>query len=104
MRIMRGKADVVPDGIRTEREQLLEDVRQAHLEWTMAQWRFHDAIGYDQVDYAIYALEAAEKKYDMLLRKAKRLWAADAPAAEGADAAGGNAGKEPGGKEPGGAS
>ena len=60
-----------------ERRQLLEDVRRAHLEWTMAQWRFHDALGYDQVDYAIYSLEAAEKKYGMLLRKAKTLWSRD---------------------------
>jgi hypothetical protein len=96
MRIMRGKMLAEQDGKRDEREQLLEDVRQAHLEWTMAQWRFHDAIGYDQVDYAIYALEAAEKKYDMLLRKAKRLWAAGASVAEDASA-GGDADGEPGG-------
>lgn len=96
MRIMRGKTDGSPDEIRTEREQLLEAVRQAHLEWTMAQWRFHDALGYDQVDYAIYALEAAEKKYDMLLRKAKRLWD-EAFVAKKADDSGENAAKEPGG-------
>jgi len=60
-----------------ERRRLLEEVRRAQLEWTLAQWRFHDAIGYDQVDYAIYSLEAAEKKYGMLLRKAKTLWSRD---------------------------
>ncbi|OUM97592.1 MAG: hypothetical protein BAA02_03345 [Paenibacillaceae bacterium ZCTH02-B3] len=60
-----------------ERRRLLDEIRRAHLEWTLAQWRFHDAIGYDQVDYAIYSLEAAEKKYGMLLRKAKILWNRD---------------------------
>jgi len=60
-----------------ERRRLLEEIRRAHLEWSLAQWRFHDAMGYDQVDYAIYSLEAAEKKYGMLLRKAKCLWNRD---------------------------
>lgn len=69
-----------------EQRQLLEDIRKAHLEWTMAQWRFHEALGYDQVDYAIYSLEAAEKKYIMLLRKAKRLWKPDSSPVDGSAA------------------
>jgi len=70
----RPEPEPANDETAAERRQLLEDVRLAHLEWMLAQSRFHDALGYDQVDYAIYSLEAAEKKYGMLLRKAKSLW------------------------------
>jgi hypothetical protein len=52
----------------------MEDVRQAQRELNLAVWRFHEALDEDHVDYAIYSLEAAEKKLDMLLRKAKGLW------------------------------
>lgn len=54
--------------------EVIDDVRQAERELNIALWRFHDAIGQDHVDYAIYSLEAAEKKLDMLLRRAKGLW------------------------------
>jgi hypothetical protein len=57
-----------------DRREIIEDVRQAEREVKLALWRFHEALGEDHVDYAIYTLEAAEKKLDMLLRKAKRLW------------------------------
>jgi hypothetical protein len=57
-----------------ERNRLIEDVRKAEQEWSLAEWRFHHALGEDHVDYAIYCLEAAEKKLDMLLRNAKRHW------------------------------
>ncbi|MCC3377612.1 DUF2508 domain-containing protein [Cohnella sp. REN36] len=57
-----------------EREQLKEDVLLAEQEYTAAQRRFDNALGIDQVDYAIYALEAAEKKLDMALRNAKLFW------------------------------
>ncbi|WP_422615032.1 hypothetical protein [Cohnella caldifontis] len=55
----------------------MDDVRQAERELSIAQWRFHDALGQDHIDYAIYSLEAAEKKLDMLLRKAKALWSVE---------------------------
>ncbi|MDB4867127.1 MAG: hypothetical protein JWR03_1460 [Cohnella sp.] len=57
-----------------DRREVIEDVRQAQRELSLALWRFHEALGEDHVDYAIYSLEAAEKKLDMLLRKAKGLW------------------------------
>jgi hypothetical protein len=57
-----------------ERNRLIEDVRTAEKEWSLAEWRFHYALGEDHVDYAIYCLEAAEKKLDMLLRNAKWYW------------------------------
>ncbi|CAH0122723.1 MULTISPECIES: DUF2508 family protein [unclassified Paenibacillus] len=51
--------------------QLYEDIRNAHRQWEQAYFVFHEALGDDQVDYAIYMLEAAEKKYEILLKKAK---------------------------------
>lgn len=57
-----------------ERQMLIEDVRRAEMEWTIAHSRFHDAVGSDHVDYAIYCLEAAERKLAMMLRKAKWHW------------------------------
>ncbi len=57
-----------------ERKRLIEDVRKAEQEWNLAEWRFQNAVGDDHVDYAIYCLEAAEKKLDMILRKAKWQW------------------------------
>ncbi|MNP55299.1 hypothetical protein D3C76_1499310 [compost metagenome] len=33
---------------------------------------FEEALGEDEVDYAIYMLEAAERKYQMHLKKAKK--------------------------------
>jgi hypothetical protein len=57
-----------------ERIRLIEDVRTAEKEWSLAEWRFQHALGEDHVDYAIYCLEAAEKKLDMLLRNAKWHW------------------------------
>ncbi len=48
-----------------------QEIRKAHLEWTTAQQRLEWVVEKDQIDYAIYALEAAEKRYVMLLRQAK---------------------------------
>ncbi|WP_027086362.1 DUF2508 family protein [Cohnella panacarvi] len=61
-------------GEASERKQLIEDVRQAEREWALAQWHFDNALGDDRIDYAIFTLEAAEKKLDMLLKQAKWLW------------------------------
>jgi len=54
-------------------DNLAEEIRLAHREWLNAQHRFEVALGKDQVDYAIFAIEAAEKRYEMLLRSAKTL-------------------------------
>ncbi|MDF2939166.1 MAG: hypothetical protein K0Q90_4539 [Paenibacillaceae bacterium] len=48
-----------------------EEIRKAHLEWKTAHLRLEWMVEKDQIDYAIYALEAAEKRYVMLLRQAK---------------------------------
>ncbi|WP_274366299.1 DUF2508 family protein [Paenibacillus thermotolerans] len=69
-------AEVKPasDSVALEAEHerdLLELVRQAHTDWACAQQRLNFALDKDQIDYAIYTLEAAEKRYSMLLKQAK---------------------------------
>jgi len=66
-----------------EHQALALELQQAKQEWNLAEWRFHNALGDDHVDYAIYCLEAAEKKLDMLLRKAKWQWRHAISAEEG---------------------
>ena len=53
-------------------ETLLE-VRKAQSEWERAYLMFDEALGQDQIDYAIYILEAAERKYQIHLKHAKRI-------------------------------
>lgn len=61
-------------GVRKADElEVADDVRKAERELQTALWQFNEALGQDHVDYAIYSLEAAEKKLDMLLRRAKRI-------------------------------
>jgi|GEM_PF-2862565 len=56
-----------------ETEKLLTELREAHIEWKCAQQRLDYVRDVDEIDYAIFALEAAEKRYSMLLRQAKAL-------------------------------
>lgn len=56
-----------------EKEELYHDLEQAYTEWEMARYRMEWAVGSDEVDCAIYELVAAEKKYDLVLKKAKQL-------------------------------
>ncbi|WP_372638412.1 DUF2508 domain-containing protein [Cohnella sp.] len=57
-----------------ENQALIADIRRAEQEWKNAEWRFQHALGEDHVDYAIFCLEAAEKKLGMLLKQAKGKW------------------------------
>ncbi len=54
-------------------EQLSQEITEAHQEWENANRFFNYAVGKDQVDYAIYAMISAEKRYEMLLRTAKQI-------------------------------
>jgi hypothetical protein len=56
----------------SDNQLLVEEIRIAHAEWQAAQIRFEYVVEPDQIDYCIYALEAAEKRYEMLLKQAKR--------------------------------
>ncbi|MFF2094204.1 DUF2508 domain-containing protein [Paenibacillus sp. NPDC058174] len=53
-------------------EHLRLEIAEAHREWVNANRFFDVAEGKDQIDYAIYSIITAEKRYEMLLRVAKR--------------------------------
>lgn len=55
-----------------EQTRSIREIKRAHQEWEIAQKRIDEAVGKDQVDYAIFLLEASEKRYDMLLKAAKQ--------------------------------
>ncbi|ANE48745.1 hypothetical protein SY83_05825 [Paenibacillus swuensis] len=60
------------DGPAEENRYLISEIGVARTEWMNAHSRLDYVIEKDQIDYAVFALEAAEKRYEMLLRKAKR--------------------------------
>ncbi|MHA0858427.1 hypothetical protein [Paenibacillus sp. CMAA1364] len=51
--------------------EIFNDIEDALYRLEEARLYFESALGKDQVDYAIYMLEAAEIKYQIHLRKAK---------------------------------
>lgn len=53
--------------------ELYNEIFAAKRDWDNAIRHFSYALGKDQIDYAIFAIEASEKRYEMLLRKAKVL-------------------------------
>jgi hypothetical protein len=53
-------------------DEIRMEIAEAHREWENANRYFNYAHGKDQIDYAIYCMITAEKRYDMLLRLAKR--------------------------------
>jgi len=56
----------------SDKRQLLQEIRKAHADWVAAQHMFEYALDHDQIDQAIYLLNAAEKRFDMLYKLAKR--------------------------------
>jgi hypothetical protein len=56
-----------------DRQQLLQEIGRAHMDWITAQRRLDYVIEKDEIDYAVFALEAAEKRFEMLIRQAKNL-------------------------------
>ena len=71
---MRGRKQSVPTNDWTLRqdEQLLDEITKAHTAWQVALEQFNHATEKDTVDDAIYLLIAAERRYEGLLRVAKR--------------------------------
>ncbi len=53
-------------------EQLLDEISKAHTAWLIAMEHFDHATEKDTIDDAIYLLIAAERRYEGLLRIAKR--------------------------------
>nr|WP_260440183.1 DUF2508 family protein [Cohnella lubricantis] len=60
--------------LNVEKMRIVQEIRDTERECAAARSRFEEAVETEQVDYAIYSLEAAEKKLDILLRKAKLMW------------------------------
>lgn len=60
-------------GRQDEKWNVFLEVRKAQSEWERAHLMFNEALGQDQIDYAIYILEAAERKYQIHLKHAKSL-------------------------------
>lgn len=56
-----------------EKRAVYLEVIQARARWEEARMYFEEASGTDEVDYAIYMLEAAEIKYQMYLKQAKKI-------------------------------
>lgn len=52
--------------------ELLEAVAQAHREWEAAKSFFETVTDPDLIDYAIYRIAAAQRRYAYLLRQAKQ--------------------------------
>ena len=59
--------------LQEEGDDLLKEIEQAKQEWIRAYDQLDYAVGKEQIDYAIFALEAAEKRYEMLLNQAKNM-------------------------------
>ncbi|SFL92392.1 Protein of unknown function [Paenibacillus sp. 1_12] len=59
--------------LNSEKIQLHQEIEKARMDWITAQHRLDIVIEPDQIDYAIYALEASQKRLDMLYKQAKRM-------------------------------
>lgn len=58
--------------ILSEERIILQEIAKAKLEWNSAEMKLNYVTETEQIDYAIYALGAAEKRYNMLIRQAKK--------------------------------
>lgn len=54
-----------------EQQTLLKELEEAKEDWINAYKKLDHVLEKEQIDYAIFSLEAAEKRYEMLLRKFK---------------------------------
>ncbi|MBT9167683.1 MAG: hypothetical protein DDT19_01023 [Syntrophomonadaceae bacterium] len=66
------KLSLAEESMGTKEKDFFELVEEARLEWWAAATHFNHVTDYDLVDYAIYAMEAAERKYTFLLKKADK--------------------------------
>lgn len=59
--------------LKEDKVMLIQEIRRAHQTWVAAQAHFDFALDKDQIDYCIYALGAAEKRFEMLIKQAKKM-------------------------------
>ncbi len=55
-----------------KQQELLDRVRQAHKDWQTALNNFNYCSDPDMIDYAIYNIDATEKKYIGLIKIARK--------------------------------
>ncbi|WP_246313288.1 DUF2508 family protein [Paenibacillus foliorum] len=68
-RVQRKKLEMEMD----DKLQLMQEIERAHMEWVTAQKRLDFVLEKEQIDYAVFALEAAEKRFEMLIKQAKNM-------------------------------
>ncbi|SHK60144.1 YaaL family protein [Paramaledivibacter caminithermalis] len=59
--------------VKSEDEQILENLRMAHEDWKNAEKFFENVTDPDLIDHAIYRIEAAKTRYTYLLKLAKEM-------------------------------
>jgi len=59
--------------VKSEDEQILENIRTAHEEWKNAEKYFENVTDPDLIDHAIFRIEAARTRYTYLLRLAREM-------------------------------
>lgn len=55
-------------------QKMHHELREAHLNWICAQKRLQTVSSFEEIDYSIFLLETAEKRYNMFLRQAKNMY------------------------------
>jgi hypothetical protein len=55
-----------------EKQEFFNQVRKAHKDWQIAIDNFNHYIDPDMIDYAVYDIDAAEKKFIYLIKKARK--------------------------------
>ncbi|RJE85997.1 DUF2508 family protein [Paenibacillus sp. 1011MAR3C5] len=64
---------IAQDEEQIQKRRIKEEIRETLREWENAKRFFEHALGHEQVDYAIHAIITAEKRYAMLIHKAKKM-------------------------------
>ncbi|WP_052339525.1 DUF2508 family protein [Gorillibacterium massiliense] len=68
------RKQIIMNSLEPDKLELLQEIRQAHMLWETARARFEwGSESGEEVDFSIFALAAAEKKYALLLQQAKRM-------------------------------
>lgn len=56
----------------TQEERLYASIRDAEIEWKLAESRFNEATDPDLIDFASYDIMAAKSRYEYLIKSAKK--------------------------------
>ncbi len=59
--------------VKSEGEQILENMRIAHEDWKNAEKYFQNVTDPDLIDHAIFRIEAARTRYTYLLKLAREM-------------------------------